>query len=123
MDLVGKLALLLTPGFVQGAGSGPTAAPSNPTVEVYGPDLWRIMWDTGDVLAHTRVQYADIDGAYSAGLPLAGNENPGVTSTNSPIDASGTDPLPAQANDHKFWVYHIRNGQESAKVGINSTSV
>ena len=123
MDLVGKLALLLTPGHVAGAGPGPSAPPTNPTVEVYGPDLWRVMWDTGDVLSYTRIQYADIDGIYTAALPLAGNVNPGITSVNTPVDASGTFPAPAQANDHKFWVFHIRNGQESAKVGINSTTV
>ena len=123
MDL-GKLALLLAPGHVEGTGDPPDAKPTTVRTEVYGPDLWRITWATGDVLAHTRVVFAAPGSTFDGTESLAGDVNPGINSLDSPVDASPPVGGPIQeANDRRFFVFHKRNGVDSAESHRDTMSI
>ena len=112
MDLVGKLALLLTPGFVQGPGAAPSDTPSSPTIRTYGsPNLkWRVSWTNGDPVAYTRIYRGAVGGNF-AGSAQQATKNPGITSHDT-NDLNTTDFI--------YYFTHFLNAQESGEVSAET---
>jgi len=120
MDLVGKLALLLTPGFVEPPLPGPTDAPLFASVGRYGtPDKWRALWSNGDTAAFTKIYFGAHNSAF-VDATLKHTALPGETSFDTSLPASDPIKIAVEPGDGRFFYTHFKNGQESSDVSINT---
>ena len=123
MPDISKMALLFAmSGTPAEVGDPPSGAPSNVSVSVYGANYWRVHWDNGDPTAYTRIYKGDVGSAWSAST-IVNAELPGITSTDTGIDAGDfVEPLETD-DDYRFFVRHFKNGELSAVAFVDSTDL